>query len=480
MDHDDGSEPTGTRVPRAPVRGHRDDVAPVAARDAGADAVAATMDALGEAGAPAALPPKGVGPLGRREMRLAYALLIPTFLIVLGIVLGPLLANLWISLKPVELADLRAPRVLVNERLRPRTFEAAGETGIIQYRVRNSSQDREVRDAAFTDIVPPGLVAGPTERCTVAGQGAGGDAIRCELGDLEGGARFDIEIPVTATPAFVENPVRARDAAPVVTGSADNVLTSAEVTGGNFRRLFSRADFWHVLRVSLYYTVFGTAGALVLGLFAAQLLNTVFPFRGLLRGLFLFPYVAPVIAVAFAWVLLLDAGPGGTLNAMLQRMGATDGPINFLGTRSVPLGILGLEFPVALATVIAFEAWRYFPLAFLFILARMQSVSSEMYEAAEIDGATPLQQFWYISLPQLAGILAVLFLLRFIWTFNKFDDIFLLTGGASGTRTLVVDVYEQAFALSDLGAGAAVAVVVFAVLLAFSLIFFRLSPKDDG
>ena len=71
----------------------------------------------------------------------------------------------------------------------------------------------------------------------------------------------------------------------------------------------------------------------------------------------------------------------------------------------------------------------------LFILARMQSMSSDIYEAAEIDGATPLQQFRFISLPQLMGIMAVLFLLRFIWTFNKFDDIFLLTGGAAGTRT---------------------------------------------
>ena len=461
-------------MPREPVCGHREDGAAVTARDADADAIAATLDRVGEAAAPVALPPKGVGPLGRREMRLAYALLIPTFLIVLGIVLGPLLANFWISVKPVELADLRPPRVLINERLRPRTFDAADETGIIQYRIRNSSQDQPIRSAAFTDVIPPGLDAEAPERCTLTG-----DALACDLGDLVGGQRLEIEVPVTATTAFVATPVRARDIDPIVTGDADNILTSAELTGRNFERLFSRSDFWHVLRVSLYYTVFGTLGALVLGLFAAQLLNTVFPFRGVLRGLFLFPYVAPVIAVAFAWVLLLDAGPGGTLNAMLQRMGATDGPINFLGTRSIPLGLFGLEFPLALATVIAFEAWRYFPLAFLFILARMQSVSSEMYEAAEMDGATPLQQFWSISLPQLAGILAVLFLLRFIWTFNKFDDIFLLTGGASGTRTLVVDVYEQAFGLSNLGAGAAVAVVVFAVLLVFSLVFFKLSPKDE-
>ena len=141
---------------------------------------------------------------------------------------------------------------------------------------------------------------------------------------------------------------------------------------------------------------------------------------------------------------------------------------------------LSFDFPVALTVVIIFEIWRYFPLAMLFILARMQSVSTDIYEAAEIDGATPIQQFQFISLPQLMGIMAVLFLLRFIWTFNKFDDIFLLSGGAAGTRTLTVNVYEKAFAVSNLGAGAAVAVVVFLILLVFSVIFFKFSPEDDA
>ena len=441
------------------------------------NAAARTVREVAEGEVSPALPPRGIGPLQRREMRLAYALLLPTFAIVLGIVMVPLLANFWIAFKPVGLADLRPATVLVNERLRPRRFETAGEAGRIEYRYRNSTRDAVIERAGFTDMLPPGLDATAPEGCRLSGR-----ALTCDLGTLDGGARGRIEVPVVATQAFVDEPVRARASKPTVFGDAANVLTSFEFTLANFARIFSSDEFWFVLRVSLYYTVFGTAGALVLGLFAAQVLNVAFKGRGILRGLFLFPYVAPVIAVAFAWVLLLDAGPGGTLNAMLMRMGVVDGPINFLGTRAIPLSFLGIEFefPVALTTVIAFEAWRYFPLAFLFILARMQSVSGEMYEAAEIDGATPLQQFWYLSLPQLAGILAVLFLLRFIWTFNKFDDIFLLTGGASGTRTLVVDVYEQAFDLSNLGAGAAVAVVVFAVLLFFSLIFFRFSPKDEG
>ena len=411
-------------------------------------------------------------------MRLAYSMILPTLLIVLSIVLLPLLANFWISFKPVQLGDLRPPAVVANERLRP-TPEAAGDVTEISYRLRNASQRGNVSAVVMRDTLPEGLkvTADLDERCVL-----NGSALVCQLGDYEAGHREILKIPVVATQAFIDNPVKPRSSKPSIAGESDNILTSGVLTLENYRKIFSASEFWSVLRVSLYYTVFGTIGALLFGLFAAQLLSTTFPGRGVLRGFFLFPYVAPVIAVAFAWVLLLDAGPGGTLNAILVKTGATDGPVNFLGQRATPISLFGLtfDFPVALTTVISFEIWRYFPLSFLFILARMQSMSRETYEAAEMDGATPLQQFWYISLPQLAGILAVLFLLRFIWTFNKFDDIFLLTGGAAGTRTLTVDVYEQAFAVSNLGAGAAVAVVVFVVLLCSALLFFKYSPQDDG
>ena len=190
---------------------------------------------------------------------------------------------------------------------------------------------------------------------------------------------------------------------------------------------------------------------------------------------------APVIAVAFSWVVLFDPF-SGVINHLLIEMGEIKQPINFFGQRTVEVGLFGHKFnlPLALSMVILFEIWRYFPLSFLFILARMQAIPKDVYEAAEMDGASPLQQFWFLSLPNIVGILAILFLLRFIWTFNKFDDIFLLTGGNAGTRTLTVNVYEQAFAISNLGAGAAVASVVFVILLSVSGIFIYFLPKDHG
>ena len=422
-------------------------------------------------------PPKGLGPLAKREMRFAYMLLLPTFLIVLSVVLFPLLANIWISFKPVKLGDLRAPSILVNERLIG-NVEAASDEADIRYRIRNSSRKSDIAAVSMTDVLPATLdVLGYDDRCTLEDT-----VLACELGDYEAGKREDIIVRVTATQAFIDSPINVKDTKAAFNFIPENVLLSNDLTLDNFRKVFDASDFWPVLWASLYYTIGGTVGALVMGLFAAQLMNMTFRGRSFLRGLYLSPYVAPVIAVALAWVLLLDPGPGGTLNALLIQLGVIEGPINFLGQRVAEISIFGLsfDFPVALTVVIIFEIWRYFPLAMLFILARIQSVSTDIYEAAEIDGATPIQQFRFISLPQLMGIMAVLFLLRFIWTFNKFDDIFLLTGGAAGTRTLTVNVYEQAFAVSNLGAGAAVAVVVFLILLAFSVIFFKFSPEDDA
>lgn len=163
-----------------------------------------------------------------------------------------------------------------------------------------------------------------------------------------------------------------------------------------------------------------------------------------------------------------------------MHYGLLETPLNFLGSRSLEVSLLGARFtvPLALATVIAFSAWNYFPFAFLFILARFQAIPKDMYEAADVDGASPLQKFWFVTLPQLTGVLAVLFLLRFMFLINKFEDIFLLTGGAAGTKTLPIQIYDQAFGLANLGTGTAVAVILFGVLLLFMVIYFRVVPEE--
>jgi multiple sugar transport system permease protein len=395
-------------------------------------------------------PPVGTGPLGKREARLAWGLLLPTITAVALVVLLPLLAIFWISFKPVELGDLRAPEVVLREDIRG-DYKAIGDEATIRYRLRNSSQDQPITGVTFSDVIPEGLtVQDLDQRCVLDTRD-----LFCNLGDWEPGTRETLTIPVTVEQAYLDNGQRPQDSPATKTGVSTNILTNSTFTFENFKRVFNGDEFFEVLWVTLFYTVFGTIGALLVGLFAALLLNKSFRGQGILRGLYLFPYVAPIIAVAFAWLILFDPF-SGSANALLIQMGVTPQAINFFGER-----------PLALIMVTIFEVWRYFPLSFLFILARMQSIDSDMYEAADMDGASPFQQFWYLSMPQLLGILSVLFLLRFIWTFNKFDDIFLLTGGNAGTRTLTVNVYEQAFAISNIGAGAAVAVVLAILRLRF-------------
>ena len=408
-------------------------------------------------------PPTGTGPLAKREARLAWGLLFPTITAVALVVVLPLLAIFWISFKPVELGDLRAPEVVLREDIRG-DAEAVGDEATIRYRLRNSSQEQPITGVTFSDVVPEGLSVQEVDgRCSLTARD-----LFCDLGDWEPGTRDTLTIPVIVEQAYLDNGLRPQDSPATTTGQSSNVLTNSTFTLENFARIFNGEEFFEVLWVTLFYTVFGTIGALLVGLFAALLLNKSFRGQGILRGLYLFPYVAPIIAVAFAWLILFDPF-SGSANALLVQMGVTPEAINFFGER-----------PLALIMVTVFEIWRYFPLSFLFILARMQSIDSDMYEAADMDGASPFQQFWYLSVPQLLGILSVLFLLRFIWTFNKFDDIFLLTGGNAGTRTLTVNVYEQAFAVSNIGAGAAVAVVIFGCLLTFSLFFLKYISREEG
>jgi multiple sugar transport system permease protein len=242
----------------------------------------------------------------------------------------------------------------------------------------------------------------------------------------------------------------------------------------NFELILGSPEFWTVLRTTLLYTIGGTVGSIALGLVAALLVRSSFRGRTLVRAAMLLPWVAPIVAVAFAWQVLLSP-QFGLVNAVATDMLGLAEPIPFLSQEEGRLSILGVSFtvPTALLTVIAFEAWRYFPFAFLFILARLQALPADLEEAAVMDGATPLQSFRHIVLPQLGGVIALLCVLRFIWTFNKFDDVYLLTGGGAGTQVLAVQVYDFLTARNDVGASAAVGVVMAVIMSLFLLIYLR-------
>jgi multiple sugar transport system permease protein len=252
-------------------------------------------------------------------------------------------------------------------------------------------------------------------------------------------------------------------------------LLGGEYTLRNYDLLFSSSDFLGVVRTTLLFSVFGTAGAIGLGLIAALLVRQKFPGRGLVRGVMLLPWVAPVVAIAFVWQVLLSPQLG-FVNAVGTDFLGWDQPIPFLSQEEGDITLFGVSIgvPTALLMLILFESWRTFPFAFLFILARLQAVSPELEEAAKVDGATPTQVFRHIILPQLMPVIALLAALRFIFTFNEFDEVYLLTGGGAGTEVLATQVYSFLSARNDVGAASAVAMFMAAILVVMLFIYMRL------
>lgn len=248
----------------------------------------------------------------------------------------------------------------------------------------------------------------------------------------------------------------------------------------NFIEVLTSPGFLQALWTTVVYSVFGTGLAIGIGLIAALALRKPFRGRGIIRASLLLPYVAPVVAATFVWSTLLNP-QYGLVNWFGQTVLGWSEPVAFLSQRWLPVSVFGLEIqvPIALVTVICFEAWRSFPFAFLFLTARLQAVPESLDEAARIDGATPSQRFAHILWPQLVPTIAVLTVLRFIWTFNNFDDIYLLTGGGAGTQVVAVRVFDYMTARGDIGAAAAQALVLAAILAILVTVYLRLFGRQE-
>ena len=410
--------------------------------------------------------------LAKIEKRTAYLLILPSVLLVFSIILFPIFSNIWISFKNVELKDLRIPEPRAKKLVKL-IKDNPNQIKVI-YKLRNSSLTQEITNVKFKDKYPDDIEPiSLNNKCQFKS-----NLLKCELGNWPKKYRENLEIVFQNTNNQEISKKEIKSYKPKLSGKSQNILLTYEFTLNNFKKVIKDKAFIDLLSTTFYYTFFGTIGAIVFGILAAQMVNQKFFGRTFMRSVLLFPYVAPVVALAYTWELLLDP-TSGTLNNLLINYQIIDGPINLLGQKYVTLNILGFDFKLrlALTTVIIFEIWRYFPLAFLFILARLQAVPKELYEAADVDGANPIQKFLNITLPQILAVISILFMIRFIWNFNKFEDIFLLTGGASGTRTLPINVYQQGFSIGDIGMGSAVSIVIVVFLLIFMFIYFKLLGK---
>jgi ABC-type sugar transport system permease subunit len=223
--------------------------------------------------------------------------------------------------------------------------------------------------------------------------------------------------------------------------------------------------FWESFSQALIWTGWSTVLQALIGVGLAMLLHQ--PLKGMnaFRGLLLFPYIVPTVVIALNWRWLFNSEIG-IVNHLLMSAGIIDERIAWLSTPTM-----------AMASAILLNVWKYTPFVVIVVLARLQTIPTELYDAAKVDGAGPFRRFRDITLPQLAEVLAVVIVFRTIWTFNKFEEIYLLTRGGPGTSTynLALYAFDQSIANLRMGVGAAAGVIMLLLLLLGSILYIRVS-----
>jgi len=240
----------------------------------------------------------------------------------------------------------------------------------------------------------------------------------------------------------------------------------------NYLHLLQDLEFWRSTYLATVYALGSTGLQIVFGVAGALILHTRFPGCDFLRGVALFPYMIPTIIAVFTWRWLMN-DLYGVIPYILQVLRIPGMPDAWLSHGTIML------------VLIAVSVWTFFPFVLVNVLARLQTIPPELYEAARMDGASPVHQFLHVTLPQLRGVLLIVVLLRGIWMFTKFEVPWLLGfGGGAGEaiRTLPVFTYQRSFTYYQAGMGAALSNVMFAMLLAAVTVYLVIFPpeSDEG
>ncbi len=235
----------------------------------------------------------------------------------------------------------------------------------------------------------------------------------------------------------------------------------------NYFSVYTDSRFLMSVVNTFIYAIVGACGKIIVGMGLAMLLNREFKGRGIARALLMLPWIVPVTASLTAWNWMFD-GMYGVINIILSRMGLISTYMNFLGEKGV-----------ALFCVLMVGIWMGYPQMMMMILAGLQSIPKDLYEAAEVEGANRIHCFLHITIPSLAGVLKTAIILSIIWTFNAFNVIWLLTRGGSSTHIMNTLAFEFSFINMKYDKGAAMSVSILLMLAVFLYIHTIMQKKDD-
>jgi trehalose/maltose transport system permease protein len=227
----------------------------------------------------------------------------------------------------------------------------------------------------------------------------------------------------------------------------------------NYRDLWHDSIFRHSVWVTVKFTLITVAFEFVLGLIIALVVNSHFRGRGLMRAVMLVPWAIPTVVAAKIWQWMLD-DVFGVVNDLLMKLHIISHPHAWISDPAT-----------SLASVCAVDIWKTTPFVALLLLAGLQVIPRDLYEAAEVDGASPLQQFWRITLPLLRPAILVTLIFRTLDALRVFDVFFVFFGNRPDTQTMAI--YAQSTIVGDghVGYGAAISVAIFLIIALFVVIY---------
>ncbi|HZG76634.1 MAG TPA: sugar ABC transporter permease [Paenibacillus sp.] len=248
----------------------------------------------------------------------------------------------------------------------------------------------------------------------------------------------------------------------------DNPALWDYVGFANFAKVLSSEAFWDALGRTMYFTIMSVGLEFIIGMAFALVLNEKFRGRGFVRGFMLIPWAFPTIVNAVLWKWLYDADHG-TVTVLLHNLGLTDGYYNILGSSWS-----------AMNAIIVADVWKNTAFVTLILLAAMQSLPQEAYEAGKMDGANAFRRFFAITLPLLAPAILVALVMRTMEAFKVFDIIYIMTGGgpAGGTQVLSFLTYQSSMMFGNFSYGAALAFVMSFFILIFALLYIKILYKN--
>ena len=228
-------------------------------------------------------------------------------------------------------------------------------------------------------------------------------------------------------------------------------------------------DIWPTVKITLIWTFGSVLPAMGRGLALAVFCNRNFKGKKAAVSINLIPYAIPLIIVASCWRFVYNPD-FGVLNVLLSKLGLIEKPISFLG------------FDLALLSVIIARIWRAMPFAFMNYYSALTTIPKDLYEAAAIDGASPSQAFWNITMPHLRTTTSSTLLVLTVWTFMVFDIIFGMTGGGpvNATKTLPMRIYQEMFGMKNLGTASAWSLIAIGVLVIITILYWNMDKEDKS